>query len=74
MKYIAIRKKMEICGEIKELKVLGYIEDEQWVAHSLEMDLLGYGKDFDHALEELKEVIEAHCEYAEDNNRKDSIY
>ncbi|HEV7515589.1 MAG TPA: hypothetical protein VGR07_04750 [Thermoanaerobaculia bacterium] len=39
------------------LNVLGYQEGEEWVALALEMDLRGYGKTFEDAMEELSELV-----------------
>lgn len=39
------------------LNVLGYQEDEEWVALALEMDLRGYGATFDEAARELHDLV-----------------
>ena len=39
------------------LNVLGYVEDDEWVALALEMDLRGYGATFKEACEDLAEVV-----------------
>jgi hypothetical protein len=39
------------------LNILGYSEDKAWVALALEMDLRGYGKTFNEALEDLKGLV-----------------
>jgi hypothetical protein len=39
------------------LNILGYFEDSEWVALALEMDLRGYGKTFNKALEDLKGLV-----------------
>lgn len=44
--------------------VLGYREDDDWVALALEMDLRGYGPTFEAALEELAELVEAQISFA----------
>ena len=39
------------------LNVLGYQEEDEWVALALEMDLRGYGETFETALEDLAELV-----------------
>ena len=51
------------------LNVLGVREDEKWCAIALEMSLLGYGKTFEEALEDLKETIIAQVTYARDHHK-----
>lgn len=50
---------------IMDLRVLGYItKTKEWAAHCLETDLVGFGKTFDEALEELKEITEMQISFA----------
>ena len=47
------------------LRVLGYQEsDGSWAAHCLETDLVGYGKNFNKALENLIELTEMQIGFA----------
>ncbi|HXO20635.1 MAG TPA: hypothetical protein VOA87_12010 [Thermoanaerobaculia bacterium] len=39
------------------LSVLGFQEDEQWVALALEMDLRGYGQTFEEAVDDLRDLV-----------------
>ena len=39
------------------LNVLGYREEDEWVALALEMDLRGYGETFEDAFKELEELV-----------------
>lgn len=49
------KKEKEVVGFY--LRVLGYQEDDSaWAAHCLETDLVGYGKSFNKALDNLKEL------------------
>jgi hypothetical protein len=43
---------------------VGYEEEGEWVAHSLEMDLQGFGATFELALEELKELVALQISFA----------
>ncbi|MCY3973148.1 MAG: hypothetical protein OXF42_07160 [Candidatus Dadabacteria bacterium] len=47
-----------------KVSVLGYIEDGHWVAHALEMDVIGVGDDWEGALSELRENICAQVSFA----------
>ena len=47
------------------LNVLGYRDDEDWVALALEMDLRGYGGTFGEALEELKGLVATQIRFAQ---------
>jgi hypothetical protein len=44
--------------------VLGYREDEEWVALALEMDLRGFGETFEEALDELRDLIATQISFA----------
>ncbi len=46
------------------LSVLGYHEDEEWVALALEMDLRGFGTTFEEALDELRDLIATQIGFA----------
>ena len=46
------------------LNVLGYRDDDEWVALALEMDLRGYGQSFEEALEELGDLVATQLRFA----------
>ena len=47
------------------LRVLGYREEDgTWAAHCLETDLVGYGKDFEEAFANLRELTEMQISFA----------
>ena len=46
------------------LSVLGYREENDWVALALEMDLRGYGATIDEALAELTELVAMQISFA----------
>lgn len=46
-------------------RILGYKnEDKVWAAHCLEMDIVGYGSDFESALKALSELIAMQFSFA----------
>ncbi len=57
------------------LRVLGYIsEDGLWAAHCLETDLVGYGKTFKKALNELIEFTEMQVSFAFQTKQPSLLY
>ena len=46
------------------VSVLGYIEDGDWVAHALEMNVIGVGDTWEEALSVLDENIQAQISFA----------
>lgn len=50
------------------LRVVFYEEDENWIAHCLELDLIGHGDDKKTALEMLNEAIRIQVEFSLENN------
>lgn len=46
------------------LKCLGFVEDGEWVAIALEMDLRGYGDSFESALDDLRESVHMQLSFA----------
>ena len=47
------------------LRVLGYqTPDKEWAAHCLETDIVGYGKSFERAFNNLKELTEMQISFA----------
>lgn len=57
-----------------DLRVFGYREGDLWVAHCLEMDLLGHGKTFKSALGDLLELIEMQVSFALQEKDPSMIY
>jgi hypothetical protein len=56
------------------LNVLGYSENEEWVALALEMDLRGYGPTFREALEELTDVVATQIRFAHFKGQAELIW
>lgn len=50
--------------KVVKLSVLGYVEDSYWVAHALEMNVIGVGGTWDEAIEELQENVNAQVSFA----------
>jgi hypothetical protein len=46
------------------LKVLGYVRDNVWAAHCLEMDLVGEGRTFEQAFRNLEDLVEMQVSFA----------
>lgn len=61
-----------LCGVT--LNVLGYQESKEWAALALEMDLRGYGKTFDEALKELKDLVEIQISFALFKGKPEMIF
>jgi len=51
------------------LRVLGYRENGEWAAHCLETDLVGRGKNFSAALDDLVELTEMQVSFATCKNQ-----
>jgi hypothetical protein len=56
------------------LRIVGYHEDGEWVALALEMDLRGYGKTFQKAFENLKDLVTMQVSFAAFKGRPDMIW
>ena len=56
------------------IRVLFCKEDSLWVAHALEMDLLGYGKTTQLALKDLQKSMEAQFSFAAYKGHPESIF
>ncbi len=56
------------------INVLGYRDEDEWVALALEMDLRGSGATFETALDELDEAIEVQMQFAAKQGWYDSIW
>jgi hypothetical protein len=56
------------------VSVLGYKEDNEWVALGLEMDLRGYGKTFDEALEDLIDLVQMQISFATFKGQPEMIF
>lgn len=47
-----------------DLSILGYQESGKWLAHCLEMDIIGYGDSFSEAMQKVNELIEMQVSFA----------
>lgn len=56
------------------LSALGYLEEGRWVAHCLEMDIVGHGDDPESALKELEDLIAMQISFAISTNDFDLLY
>ena len=61
-----MQKKNIVKISVPGLSVLGYREDGDWVAHALEMDVIGVGDTWEEALSELDGNIHAQIAFAKD--------
>lgn len=56
------------------INILGYRDDDGWVALAIDMDLRGHGETFDAALEELKELVDMQISFALDKGLPSMIW
>ena len=56
------------------VNVLGFEEDGQWCALALEMDLRGYGENFEEALNDLDESVKMQISFAQFKGNTDLIF
>lgn len=56
------------------VNVLGYQEDNEWVALALEMDLRGYGATFEEALAELQDLVNMQISFAHQAGHIESAF
>lgn len=56
------------------LNVLGYREEGEWVALALEMDIRGYGRTFDEALDDLKDLVNVQISFSRFKGQPDLIW
>ena len=56
------------------ISILGYKEDGEWVALALEMDIRGYGKTFEEALDDLRDLVFMQIGFALSKNCEDMIW
>ena len=56
------------------IRILFCKEDDSWVAHALEMDLLGYGKTTHLALKDLQKNIQSQISFAAFKDHPESIF
>lgn len=56
------------------VSVLGFQEDGEWCALALEMDLRGYGRTFDEALEDLHDAMTMQISFAQFKGETDMIF
>ena len=54
--------------------ILGYREDYKWIAHALDMDLIGAADTYEAALEELKGLIAIKVQLARDKGDASLIF
>lgn len=54
--------------------ILGYREEEDWVALALEMDIRGYGKTFEEAVSDLVDLITMQVRFALSRNQPNMIF
>ncbi|MGD0100496.1 MAG: hypothetical protein ABSC60_09135 [Acidobacteriota bacterium] len=54
--------------------ILGYREDNEWVALALEMDLRGYGKTFEEAHKELQDLVNVQIGFALAKDHPEMIF
>lgn len=57
--------KFTVRGEA--FRSLGYVDGEEWVAHCLELDILGFGDDLESALRSLSALVGAQLDFARDH-------
>ena len=56
-----------------DLRVLGFREDGMWCAIALELDLYGTGRNFDEAVADLKNAVDAQVSFAIQHDNLDGI-
>lgn len=56
------------------VNVLGYREDDMWVALGLEIDIRGYGETFEKALEELRDLTSMQISFAQFKGQPEMIW
>ena len=56
------------------LRVVFYREDEEWVAHCLEFDVLGSGTSRQAALDDLEECIDIQIEFSVEHNNPANLF
>jgi len=60
------------CGAT--VSVLGFREDESWVALALELDIRGYGDTFEEALQEMVECIDMQINFSTFKEQPDMVF
>ncbi len=70
------RQRAEPIAQLPQLRVLLYkdVDEGEWVALCLEMNIHGWGATWDEALNLLEERIEAHVSFAIENDRTEAIF
>jgi hypothetical protein len=56
------------------LNILGYRENGEWVALALEMDLRGYGRTFEEALSDLRDLVSMQMGFALSKGKPEMIF
>lgn len=57
-----------------QLNVVIYNEDKEWIAHCLELDLVTTGKSVQKAWADMRDIIQAHIEFAIENDNLEHIF
>lgn len=63
---------VQFCGAT--VNVLGFREDDSWVALALELDIRGYGDTFEEALQEMVECIDMQINFATFKEQPDMVF
>ncbi|HED19696.1 MAG TPA: hypothetical protein ENI74_09370 [Gammaproteobacteria bacterium] len=63
---------VQFCGAT--VSVIGFREDDSWVALALEMDIRGYGDTFEDALQEMVEGIGMQINFATFKEQPDMVF
>lgn len=61
-------------GSTFRVSILGYREDDTWVAIALEMDIRGYGDTPEAARKDLLEMLAAQVSYAVQSGHPESVW
>ena len=69
---MAKTKKGKMIKEVV-LRVLGFREDDKWIALALEMDLRGYGDSFHEAFDDLMDLVRMQISFAHFKSRPELI-
>lgn len=56
------------------ISVLGYREDDKWIAHALDMDIIGSADTYEAALEKLEGLISTKVQFAKEKGDASLIF
>lgn len=56
------------------ISVLGYREDDKWIAHALDMDIIGSADTYEAALEKLEGLISTKVQFAKEKGNASLIF